>query len=95
MVDVETRIIKQEPVVNGKRTVKAELEAPSPHKAAKPSQVDKRRACTHAVAIPEGWVAPEPPLDEALHGMLDVMWRAQCSTHGKRMQTCMQLRSAV
>jgi hypothetical protein len=30
----------------------------------------RRRTCTHSVAIPEGWEAPEDLLDPEIHGML-------------------------
>jgi hypothetical protein len=50
------------PQAAGPVTVKRE-------KVAEPSFIAKRKACTHAVALPDGWQPPEVALDEDLHGV--------------------------
>jgi hypothetical protein len=32
------------------------------------SVLEKLKACTHAVALPDGWKSPEVELDQAVHG---------------------------
>ena len=62
--------MKAEAVDNGKRSAALPSAAPVAKVAKTAQEPNRRKACTHTVAVPEAWEAPEPALDAALHGAL-------------------------
>ena len=75
----EAEMVSSSPSTQGKRPAKS---PPSNGTAStsKAAKLSDRKACTHAVSVPEGWTLPEQPLDPAVYGAAAAYSRpAACS----------------